>query len=114
MRSAPADRVKALMQAGRQCIRHNARHPWLEFSQQLKQRAPAFDLLISGDVSAHEARIRFCGRRGNPLEPDPGDGNYPACLACLDSSDGTDTILPGSCPALRSGLIRSSTITSSL
>jgi len=47
------------MQAGRQRIRHNANHPWFEFSQQLNERAPAFDLLICVDVSAHEARIRF-------------------------------------------------------
>ncbi len=58
------------MQAGRQCIRHSANHPWFEFSQQLNKRAPAFDLLISGDVSAHEARIRFCRWHGNPLVSD--------------------------------------------
>ncbi len=70
IRSAPADRVNALMQAGHQCIRHNANQPWFEFSQQLNKRTPAFDLLITGDVSAHEARIRFCRRHGKPLASD--------------------------------------------
>ena len=55
------------MQAGHQCIRHNANQPWFEFSQQLNKRAPAFNLLITSDVSAHEARICFCRRHGKPL-----------------------------------------------
>jgi transposase len=64
------ERLGSISKAGHQCIRYNTNHPWFEFSQQLNKRARAFDLLISGYVSAHEARIRFCRWHGNPLASD--------------------------------------------
>ena len=65
--STPADRVNALMQAHRQCRRHTANYPWFEFCQQLDKRAPAFDPLVTSDVSAHGVRIGFCRQHGKPV-----------------------------------------------
>ncbi len=62
--SAPASRVNAAMQASHQGHRYDANaawlESWLESRQQFDEGAPALDLLFSGDVPAHGARIGIC------------------------------------------------------
>ena len=55
------------MQARHQRRRRGPKHARPEFRQQFDRGAPALDLLVSGDVSAHGARIGVRRRAGKPL-----------------------------------------------
>ena len=67
LRAAPDGRVDAAMQARHQRRRHAPEHAWLKFRQQLDRGAPALDLLVSRDVSAHGARLGLRRPAGKPL-----------------------------------------------
>lgn len=64
---APDGRGDAPMQARHQRRRQAPKHAWPEFRQQRDRGAPALDLLVSGEVSAHGARLGICRPAGKPL-----------------------------------------------
>ena len=71
LRAAPDGRVDAAMQARHQRRRHAPEHAWLKFRQQFDRGAPALDLLVSRDVSAHGARLGICTRGGKAVSTTP-------------------------------------------
>ena len=70
------------MKVSHQRCRHIANSTWPEYGQQFNGGAPALNLLISGDVSAHATRIGF-HKRGGKL---PGKGR----CRCRDRGHHTD------------------------
>ncbi len=60
-------RKDAATQVSHQRRRHISNSNWLEYRQQFNSGAPALNLLISSDVSAHATRIRFHKRGGKLL-----------------------------------------------
>jgi TolB-like protein/class 3 adenylate cyclase/Flp pilus assembly protein TadD len=58
--------VDAALQARHQGRRQDPKPARPEFGQQLDRGAPALDLLVSRDVSAHRTRIGICGPAGKP------------------------------------------------
>ena len=55
------------MQPSQQRRRHDANLLWPESGEQFSKGAPALDLLLSGDVSTHAARIGFANEAGKPF-----------------------------------------------